>query len=61
MTLGDAIRKMTDYELCGFLINFQGQTMIHTAKTFGIEIEEKIIQNVQEMYEKTLKELKSEI
>jgi hypothetical protein len=61
MTFANAIRNMTDDEICRFLVTSQIKTMIHTAETLGFDIKEEIELEKQSMYDRILEEIKSEI
>lgn len=61
MTLGDAIRKMTDDELCEFIYGMQIAIIRKFAQTFGVEIEEEIEATKNEMFDGIAEKIKTEI
>ena len=61
MMLGDAIRKMTDDELCEFIYGMQIAIIRKFAQTFGVEIEEEIEATKNEMFDGIAEKIKTEI
>jgi hypothetical protein len=59
--LGDAIRKMTDDELCEFIYGMQIAIIRKFAQTLGFEIEEEIEATKNEMFDGIAEKIKTEI
>ena len=61
MTLANAIRKMSDEELCEFIYGMQIAIIRKFAQTLGVEIEEEIESEKKEMLDGIEEKLKTEI
>ena len=61
MTLANAIRKMSDEELCEFIYGMQIAIIRKFAQTLGVEIEEEIEAEKKEMLDGIEEKLKTEI
>jgi hypothetical protein len=59
--LGDAIRKMTDDELCEFIYGMQIAIIRRFAQTLDVEIEEEIEATKNEMFDGIAEKIKTEI
>ena len=60
MTLANAIRKMTDEELCEFIYEMQITIIRKIAKNFGVEIEKEIEAEEKAIFDGIAEILKTE-